>query len=45
MAKFADHMEKIFNGVVKGYKKLEDGVVTGFGKVVDKCVILNAKRA
>ena len=49
MAKFADHMEKISDGVVEGYKKIEDGVVTGykkmetgvvdgFGKVVDKCV-------
>ena len=49
MAKFADHMEKISNGVVEGYQKIEDGVVTGykkietgavkgFGKVVDKCV-------
>jgi len=49
MAKFADHMQKIESGVVKGYKKIEDGVVTGykkiesgvvegFGNVVDKCV-------
>ena len=49
MAKFADHIEKIADGVtegyqkiedgvVTGYKKVEDGVVTGFGKVVDKCV-------
>ena len=49
MAKFADHMEKISDGVVEGYQKIEDGVVTGykkmetgvvegFGKVVDKCV-------
>ena len=55
MAKFADHMEKISNGVVEGYQKIEDGVVTGykkiengvvegFGKVVDKCVdVLFAK--
>ena len=55
MAKFADHMEKISDGVVEGYKKIEDGVVTGykkietgavegFGKVVDKCVeVLFAK--
>ena len=49
MAKFADHMEKIAEGVTEGYKKIEDGVVggyrkvetgavEGFGKVVDKCV-------
>ena len=55
MAKLADHMEKISDGVVEGYKKIEDGVVTGykkietgavegFGKVVDKCVeVLFAK--
>ena len=33
MAKFADHMEKIENGVVEGYKKIEDGVVTGYKKI------------
>ena len=33
MAKFADHMEKIADGVVEGYKKIEDGVVTGYKKV------------
>lgn len=38
MAKLADHMEKISNGVVNGYKKIENGAVKGFGKVVDKCV-------
>lgn len=38
MAKFADHIEKIADGVTDGYQKIEDGVVTGFGKVVDKCV-------
>jgi hypothetical protein len=49
MAKIADHIEKISQGVTKGYKKIEDGVVagykkiengavSGFGKVVDKCV-------
>ena len=48
MAKFADHMDKIAEGVTEGYQKIEDGVVTGykkiengvvegFGKVVDKC--------
>ena len=47
MAKFADHMEKIAegvtegykkieNGVVGGYKKIEDGVVEGFSNIVDK---------
>ena len=55
MAKFADHIEKIADGVTEGYKKIENGVVTGykkieagavegFGKVVDKCVeVLFAK--
>ncbi len=55
MAKFADHMEKIADGVTEGFQKIEDGVVTGykkietgavegFGKVVDKCVeVLFAK--
>ena len=55
MAKFADHIEKIADGVTEGYKKIEDGVVIGykkieagavegFGKVVDKCVeVLFAK--
>ena len=49
MAKFADRVEriaegvtegykKIENGVVGGYKKLENGEVEGFGKVTDKCV-------
>ena len=49
MAKIADQIEKIFQGVTEGYKKIEDGVVGGykkiedgavggFGKVVDKCV-------
>jgi len=33
MAKFADHMEKISDGVVEGYKKIEDGVVTGYKKI------------
>ena len=49
------HLEKIEEAVVTGYKKIEDGVVTGykkietgavegFGKVVDKCVeVLFAK--
>ena len=55
MAKLADHMEKITEGVAEGYKKIEAGIVTGykkietgvvngFGKVTDKCVeVLFAK--
>lgn len=49
MAKIAEQIEKISQGVTTGYKKIEDGVVggykkveesavSGFGKVVDKCV-------
>ena len=49
MAKLADHMEKITEGVAEGYKKIESGIVTGyrkiqigavngFGKITDKCV-------
>ena len=38
MAKFADHMEKISDGVVEGYKKIEDGVVTGYKKIEDGVV-------
>ena len=38
MAKFADHMEKVSNGVVEGYKKIEDGVVTGYKKIEDGVV-------
>ena len=33
MAKFADRMEKIAEGVPEGYQKIEDGVVTGYKKV------------
>ena len=33
MARFADHMEKISNGVVEGYQKIENGVVTGYKKI------------
>ena len=33
MAKFADHMEKITEGVTEGYQKIEDGVVTGYKKI------------
>ena len=55
MAKLADNMEKISNGVTEGYKKIENGIVTGykkietgvvegFHKVTDKCVeVLFAK--
>ena len=38
MAKIADHMEKISDGVVEGYKKIENGVVTGYKKVEDAFV-------
>lgn len=49
MAKIADQIEKISQGVTEGYKKIEDGVVggykkietgavEGFSKIVDKCV-------
>ena len=55
MAKIAEQIEKISQGVTEGYQKIEDGVVSGykkietgavegFGKVVDKCVeVLFAK--
>ena len=33
MAKFADHMEKIAEGVTEGYQKIEDGIVTGYKKI------------
>lgn len=33
MAKFADHMEKIADGVTGGYKKIENGVVGGYKKL------------
>ena len=36
MAKFADHMGKIAEGVTEGYKKIEDGVVDGFTSMTDK---------
>ncbi|MBR2309355.1 MAG: hypothetical protein IKA47_02315 [Oscillospiraceae bacterium] len=42
--KLADINEKIAQGVVGGYKKIETGAVNGFNKVVDKCVeVLFAK--
>jgi hypothetical protein len=44
MSKFVKANEKIAEGVVAGYKKIENGAVNGFGKVVDKCVeVLFAK--
>lgn len=33
MAKFADHMDKIAEGVTEGYQKIEDGVVEGYKKI------------
>ena len=33
MAKFADHMERIAEGVKEGYQKIEDGVVGGYKKI------------
>ncbi len=33
MAKIADHMEKIENGVVNGYKRIENGVVNGYKRI------------
>ena len=33
MAKFADRMEKIAEGVTEGYQKIESGVVDGYKKV------------
>lgn len=38
MAKFADHMDKIAEGVTEGYKKIEDGVVGGYKKIEDGVV-------
>ena len=38
MAKFADRMARIENGVLSGYKKIEDGVVSGYRKVEDAFV-------
>lgn len=35
MAKFADHMDKIAEGVTEGYQKIEDGVVEGYKKIED----------
>ena len=33
MAKIADHVEKIAQGVTEGYKKIENGVVNGYQKI------------
>lgn len=33
MAKIADHVEKMAQGVTEGYKKIENGVVTGYQKI------------
>ena len=33
MAKIADHVEKMAQGVTEGYKKIEDGVVNGYQKI------------
>ena len=38
MAKFADHMDKIAEGVTEGYQKIEDGVVSGYKKLEDGVV-------
>ena len=39
MAKFADRMEKIAEGVTEGYQKIEDGVVTGYKKIEGGIVV------
>lgn len=36
MAKFADNMDKIAEGVTEGYQKIEDCVVGGYKKIEDK---------
>ena len=33
MAKIADHVEKMAQGVTEGYKKIENGVVSGYQKI------------
>lgn len=38
MTKIMEINEKIAEGVVGGYKKMESGIVEGFGKMTDKCV-------
>lgn len=38
MAKFADKMDKIAEGVTNGYQKIEDGAVGGYKKIEDTIV-------
>ena len=38
MAKFADHMDRIAEGVTEGFQKIEDGVVDGYKKIEDGIV-------
>lgn len=38
MAKIANHVEKMAQGVTEGYKKIENGVVTGYKKIEDGVV-------
>lgn len=38
MAKFADHMEKITEGVTEGFQKIGDGVVTGYKQIEEGVV-------
>jgi hypothetical protein len=38
MAKIADQVEKMVQGVTEGYKKIENGVVTGYQKIEDGVV-------
>ena len=33
MAKIADHVEKMAQGVTEGYRKIENGVVSGYQKI------------
>ena len=38
MAKFAEQMDKIVDGVAEGYQKIEDGVLGGYKKIEDGVV-------
>jgi len=38
MAKFAESMDKIAEGVTEGFQKIEDGVVTGYKQIEDGVV-------
>lgn len=38
MARFADKMDKIAEGVTEGYQKIEDGAVGGYKKIEDSVV-------